>query len=282
MPSKWESLSASNFAKDGCIGSMVQNTFIHATEPRSALSRDTRRSKSVPKNMGSRRCAWESSCHALAFMPRAMKDVTLEQERGMLSCSMPTQPPSDDWTCSIDVDIALQESDNVGMMSGSFCDDSITFGDLASCLTFCVEEGHSLDNLDCSKEVCSPHFPLILPSPAATASPWGTPTPHSLWVPAAADSFAPTMCAPLSEVVACSGMMTSQSNNFALNFASCQALCPVSMDGDADQVHPGTLSSRICPPSPVLTASPQWTPRPVDLEVPWEEPKTVLRLVDLL
>merc|ERR1712232_774434 len=44
VPSKWENLSDSNFARDGCIGSMVHNTFIHATEPLTASSRDTRRS----------------------------------------------------------------------------------------------------------------------------------------------------------------------------------------------------------------------------------------------
>jgi len=155
-----------------------------------------------------------------------------------------------DWDCSIDVDMAWQETetDNVGMISGSFCDDSITFDDLASCLTFCVEEG--IDNLECGKDVCSPHFPLILHSPAMTASPWATPTPHSVWAPAAAYSYAPAMYNPLCKVMACSGMIASIDNNCS---------------------------------SPVLTASPQWTPRPVDLEVPLEEePKTVLRLVDLL
>jgi len=62
--------------------------------------------------------------------------------------------------------------------------------------------------------------------------------------------------------------MHSGENNCSLNLASGQAQ--------------GVVLSE---PSPVLTASPQWTPRLVDIEVApvaQEDPKTVLRLVDLL
>lgn len=249
VPSKWESLTALNFAKDGCIGSMVQNTFIHVTEPLQSSPRDRRRSKSVPKNMGSRKCAWESSCHALAFMPRPTNEVSFEKESRVLSSSNSTQSlfsSSADWNCSIDLDLALEKTENAGMMSGSFCDDPITSDDLASCMTFCVED-----------EVCASHFPLFLPSPAVTASPWGTPVPHGAWVPAATDSY-----------------------DSSLTFASCPAICVVSLN-ETNMVQRQTKSSGSDPTSPVLTASPQWTPR-LDLEVPWEEPKTVLRLVDLL
>lgn len=256
-PSKWESLTESNFSKEGCIGSMVQNTFIHVTEPSQALPRERRRSKSVPKNMGSRRCAWESSCHALAFMPRSANEALFEKEGRVLSNSNSTQSlfsSSADWNCSIDLDLALEETENVGMMSGSFCDDPITYDDLASCMTFCVDDSN---NLQCEAEGCSSHFPLFLPSPAVTASPWGTPMPHSGWVPTATESFDST-----------------------LNFPPCPALCMVSLI-ETNIVHKQTKSSGSDPTSPVLTASPQWTPR-LDLEVPCEEPKTVLRLVDLL
>lgn len=252
---KWKSLTAANFSKDGCIGSAVQNTFIHFTEPR-----DRRRSKSVPKNMGSRRCALESSCHALAFMPRSTQEVPLEKESQVLSSSSSTRSlfsSSADWNCSIDLDLALEERENVGIASGSFCDDPITYDDLASCMTFCVEGS---TNLECQTEVCSTHFPLFLPSPAVTASPWGAPIPHSGWVPAAA----------------------AESYNSSLNFDSCPALCMVSLN-EQNMVHEQTKSfgSETKMYSPVLTASPQWTPR-LDIEVPCEEPKTVLRLVDLL
>jgi hypothetical protein len=253
-PEKWKSLTASNFSKDGCIGSAVQNTFIHFKEPR-----DRRRSKSVPKDMGSRRCALESSCHSLAFMPRSTQEVSLEKESQVLSSSSSTRSlfsSSADWNCSIDLDLALEESGNVGIASGSFCDDPITYDDLASCMTFCVEGS---TNLECQMEVCSTHFPLFLPSPAVTASPWGTPIPHGGWVPA-----------------------TAESCNSSLNFASCPALCMVSLNEQiivTEQAKPSGSDAKMH--SPVLTASPQWTPR-LDIEVPCEEPKTVLRLVDLL
>jgi hypothetical protein len=254
-PSKWESLTALNFAKDGCIGSMVQNTFIHVTEPMSRGSR--RRSMSVPKNMGSKRCALESSCHALAFLPQSTNGAPCEKEGRVLSNSNSTQSlfsSSAEWNCSIDLDMALEETENAGMMSGSFCDDPITFDDLHSCMTFCVEDSNTLQYVT---EACSSHFPLFLPSPAVTASPWGTPMPHSGWVPAATESY-----------------------DSSLNFASCPALCMVSLN-ETSTVHKQTKSSGSDPTSPVLTASPQWTPR-LEVEVPCEEPKTVLRLVDLL
>jgi hypothetical protein len=271
VPSKWESLTAANFAKDGCIGSMVQNTFIHVTEQESPRNR--RRSKSVPKNMGSRRCAWESSCHALAFMPRSTNEASFEKESQVLSSSNSTRSlfsSSADWDCSIDLDLALEGTENAGMMSGSFCEDPITFDDLASCMTFCVEENN---NLECEMENCSSHFPMFLSSPALTASPWGTPMPHSGWVPAVTDSYDVSM--PLSETMPCSGP-----NSCSLNFASCPAVCVVSLN-ETNTVHKQTQSSGSDPTSPVLTASPQWTPR-LDSEGPCEEPKTVLRLVDLL
>ena len=263
-----------NFAKDGCVGSMVQNTFIHVTEPLQELPSKRRRSESVPRNMGSRKCAWESSCHALAFMPRSANEASLVKESGVLSSSNSTRSlfsSSADWNCSIDLDLALEETENAGMMSGSFCEDPITFDDLASCLTFCVEESN---NLECEMEVCSSHFPLFWPSPALTASPWGTSMPHSGWVPAVTDPYDSSM--PLLEMIPCSGPSCS------LNFASCPAVCMVSVSlNERNIVHKQTQSSGSDPTSPVLTASPQWTPR-LDPEVPCEEPKTVLRLVDLL
>jgi len=178
---------------------------------------------------------------------------------------------------SIDVDMAFPQTeiDNAGMMSGSLCGDSIALGDLASCLTFCVEDGLSSDNLECERGICSPQFPLLLPSPTMTASPWETPASHSLWLPDATDIYAPALCMPLSESMVCAGMMEFQDNNSLLKFAPCQASRAVSLSSVADQFH------HISPTSPALTASPLWTPGPVD-PVPWEEPKTVLRLVDLL
>jgi hypothetical protein len=75
-------------------------------------------------------------------------------------------------------------------------------------------------------------------------------------------------------------MPCSGPNSCSLNFSSCPAVCVISLN-ETNTVHKQTQSSGSDPTSPVLTASPQWTPR-LDPEGPCEEPKTVLRLVDLL
>jgi hypothetical protein len=216
----------------------VRNTFVETTDADEMKAGAKARSTSCPPTLR----------YPDRGDSRPRNEALCEKESRVLSSSNSTQSlfsSSVDWNCSIDLDLALEETDNAGMMSGSFCDDPITFDDLASCMTFCVEDSN---NLQC--------FGGFLPSPAVTASPWETPMPHSGWVPAAADSY-----------------------DSSLNFASCPALCVVSLNQTV--VHKQTKSSGSDPTSPVLTASPQWTPR-LDLEELCEEPKTVLRLVDLL
>lgn len=63
-------LSPSVLAKDGLVGSMVRDTFIHFPQPTQPASRQ--RSHSVPKDFGSNRDVWETECHALAFFPRSL------------------------------------------------------------------------------------------------------------------------------------------------------------------------------------------------------------------
>jgi len=70
--SRWSSCtSPASLVKDGCVGSMplskVHNTFIHSPLPpptplRAAASR---RSQSLPRNVGSHKNAWEATCRAL-------------------------------------------------------------------------------------------------------------------------------------------------------------------------------------------------------------------------
>jgi len=59
-------LSPAALSKDGCVGSMVLNTFIHAAPPTTAF----RRACSLPKDIGSGKNDWETAFHALSFMPR--------------------------------------------------------------------------------------------------------------------------------------------------------------------------------------------------------------------
>jgi len=70
--SKLFALSPSVLAKDGLVGCMVRDTFIHFPQSSQSASSTRQRSRSVPKEFGSRRDSWETECHALAFFPRSL------------------------------------------------------------------------------------------------------------------------------------------------------------------------------------------------------------------
>merc|ERR1719217_336437 len=66
-------------SQDGCLGGMIQRTFIHhpLPPPTPAKGRSTRsgigariRSLSVPKNFGSPKCAFADALHALVYLHR--------------------------------------------------------------------------------------------------------------------------------------------------------------------------------------------------------------------
>lgn len=64
-------LSPTQLSKEGFIGRQVQNTFIHAAPaPPTPLAGAMVRSRSMPKDSGSVRNSWESTCHALGFRAR--------------------------------------------------------------------------------------------------------------------------------------------------------------------------------------------------------------------
>jgi len=73
-------LSPSTLAKDGPVGCMVHNTFIHASGPPPTPIRSSCRSSSLPKDIGSARSAWEASCHALSFRSRSSPTELQVQE----------------------------------------------------------------------------------------------------------------------------------------------------------------------------------------------------------
>lgn len=70
--SKIFALSPSTLAKDGLVGCMVRDTFIHFLPPAQSTSTSKYRSCSVPKDFGSRRDSFETQCHSLAFLPRSL------------------------------------------------------------------------------------------------------------------------------------------------------------------------------------------------------------------
>jgi len=84
-------LSPSTLSKNGSVGSMVQNTFIHAAAaPVTPLPGAAKRSRSLPKNLGSERSDWEASCHALSFMAQPV-----DAEKGIhegLALIVPASP----------------------------------------------------------------------------------------------------------------------------------------------------------------------------------------------
>jgi len=85
---RWPTLSPTPLVKDGWVGptigsialSKVQNTFIHSPLPPPTPLRigASRRSRSLPKDVGSDKDAWEVTCHALGVcgvMPRPKPPV---------------------------------------------------------------------------------------------------------------------------------------------------------------------------------------------------------------
>lgn len=90
--SQYFMLSPSALSKDGRVGSMVQNTFIHAAEaPVTPLLGAMKRSRSLPKNLGSERSQWEASCHALSFMAEPVADAKHGIHEG-LALIVPASP----------------------------------------------------------------------------------------------------------------------------------------------------------------------------------------------
>lgn len=85
-------LSPSALDKDGRIASMVQNTFIHAAAtPVTPSLGAMKRSRSLPKNLGSEKSQWEASCHALSFMSDTVEDAKKTIHHG-LALIVPASP----------------------------------------------------------------------------------------------------------------------------------------------------------------------------------------------
>merc|ERR1712070_253784 len=88
-------LSPSALGKDGRVGSMVQNTFIHAAEaPVTPLLGAMKRSRSLPKNLGSERSQWEASCHALSFKPEPAADAKIHDGLALIVPASPATAQS--------------------------------------------------------------------------------------------------------------------------------------------------------------------------------------------
>lgn len=87
---QWPSLSPTTLSKDGSVGKIVHNTFIHtAVPPPTPVAGAKQRSSSLPKDMGSDKSNWETACHALSFLYKPVdggSDTTAETlERSTIS-----------------------------------------------------------------------------------------------------------------------------------------------------------------------------------------------------
>merc|ERR1712070_1330478 len=88
-------LSPSALDKDGRVGSIVQNTFIHQAEtPVTPLLGAMKRSRSLPKNLGSERSQWEASCHALRFKPEPAADAKIHDGLALIVPASPATAQS--------------------------------------------------------------------------------------------------------------------------------------------------------------------------------------------
>jgi len=62
-------LSPHTLSKEGSVGRHVRNTFIHfGSSLTTSFSGSARRSRSMPKDVGSRKCDWESACNSLSYL----------------------------------------------------------------------------------------------------------------------------------------------------------------------------------------------------------------------
>jgi len=80
---KWAnvSLTPAKLSRRGPVGRFIRHTFIHAAEPPPTPSPSSaNRGQSIPRNFGSERSLWETTCHSLAYLPNKV-DLTTPKTR---------------------------------------------------------------------------------------------------------------------------------------------------------------------------------------------------------
>jgi len=76
---KWTnmSLTPAKLSRRAPVNQFVRNTFIHAAEPPPTPSpASANRGQSIPRNFGSERSLWETTCHSLAYLPNKVELTT--------------------------------------------------------------------------------------------------------------------------------------------------------------------------------------------------------------
>jgi len=99
-------LTPATQSAEGCISSVVRNTFIHAVDPASTRQNCCRRSQSVPKDFGSEWSSGEASC-LFDFTPHPVDDRSSVRSGDGSSTDVPMTRSSDGASSNDDLDQPL-------------------------------------------------------------------------------------------------------------------------------------------------------------------------------
>lgn len=156
---RWFPYSPFALGDDGHAGCMIRNTFIHT---HSSGGSAQKRRQSLPKNFGSRKCQFETSCHSLGFQSEPLKKVQNVQ--------MPPSPAvtaSPVWTPRNLNSNPLLSLPLVGKWS-DYAGEDFSYDDSSNRLKFCVNDPLCFEDIQGS---CSRSLPITTPSPAWTPRP---------------------------------------------------------------------------------------------------------------
>jgi len=69
LVSKWSAIAPLSVSDAGCIGGVIKNTFVHVAPPPAAMQEHgaRRRSRSLPKDLGSAKSIWDATRHAFKY-----------------------------------------------------------------------------------------------------------------------------------------------------------------------------------------------------------------------
>merc|ERR1712136_624620 len=89
---KFPCLSPTTLSKDGTLGKIVHNTFIHQVAPPTPEAGARSRASALPKDWGSDKSTYEAACHALSYLHKAVDSdgsaTTCEVAQEVAECSL--------------------------------------------------------------------------------------------------------------------------------------------------------------------------------------------------
>lgn len=130
-------LSPQALSSEGSVGRHVRNTFLHFACPISTrLLSPARRSRSTPKEMGSRKSNWESSCNALSYL-----HCTVQRHAGCIklaetSTDCDTDHPSSRESSASDEE--KSEGSDDSLCRRAFCSDEPLWTEEEECSSWLV------------------------------------------------------------------------------------------------------------------------------------------------